>query len=186
MYHEVVIASRLQESYTRFSQFIINHEKRSQVKPALATFIKRFIKLQFRNSNEVEINCNLSIDNDEDAIHHKMKISKLELQLICDVLEGKDISKYKKLLVKRIVGKELNPIQYEMLVSGDSEITSIKRKYDGMIAKLKDECWKIVDDIETDAYNAKFKTREIFKTKIAVLIEEKNAKLKEVKKSMRC
>lgn len=182
LYHEAVISSRLSVSCSSFDRLINNSEKRSKIKLALATFIKRFIKKQFVNCDEVEVVCSLSSNNV--AVDHKMKISKIELKLICDMLEGNDISKYEKSLVKRIVGKELSPLQYEMLVSGDAEIKRIKQKYHDMIVKLKDQCRKFAYDIEVKAYQEKLRLQDNFKMKIAAVMKEKKAKLKEVNSLM--
>lgn len=152
-------------------------------KKIVARFLRRFIKISWKTGDSDIITVKSSV---HESIQYAKKIclSKIELELICDVLEGNDISKYQKSIVKRIVGEELSPLKYEMLVSGDTEIKDINRKYHDMIVKLKDEHRSLANGIEVKARIEMLELQQNFKKKIAAVMKEKKAKLKEVKSLM--
>lgn len=160
-------------------------------KKIIARFLRRFIERTWKNRDNDIIKVKSSVH--EDARYVKMIcLSALELELICDVLEENDISKYKKSIVKKIVGKPLNLIQYEMMCTSKEEIESIKKMYADKIQTTKNECNGIIDTINLEANQkikqisdetalAREKVLSEYRTKINAFNEEMNAKIKNVK-----
>jgi hypothetical protein len=138
-----------------------------EMKAMFAKYFRNILEFHANDDNDDAIlysTLNASCDN---RMKRTYRVSKLDIMLICDMLEENDISTYSKQHVESLVGKAPDVVTYEMYSQYNVLKNNIKKKYKETLR---------VRLLELDRYK---------RGEIDRICKEENAELKALDKSFK-
>lgn len=157
----------MRDDYKVTSHPLFDGMSESEMKTLFARYFRNILALHANDDKYNAVLCSsysITSNNDERKTYN---VSKLDIMLICDVLEENNISTYSKRRVESLVGNAPDVVTYEMYSQYNLLKNNLKKKYNEMLR---------VRTIELNAYVC----RELDK-----IYKEQDTELKALDKSFK-
>lgn len=105
----------------------------SEMKTLFAKYFKNILELHAKDDKDDVLLYSSLLATCDTSKRRTHRVSKLDIMLICDVLEENNISSYSKQHVESLVGKAPDVVTYEMYTQYNALKNNLKKKYNEML-----------------------------------------------------